>query len=188
MTLPTRKQQIEAVAEFIDLDSNDERSLEEVAAEIVDGFHALLLKDLKAPDITIHHGMLIKTAVAGKVHRVLLIDDHTMWVIGETTGYGWLGPTDTNFWDGCEEYRPKRRVDGKMVEMTDEMIEEAWSNPGWSVGDQVSRHQREFLHEVIATGPKCVLLRNVRTGVLTADSNSNMEKYYKREPKGGSEW
>lgn len=191
MALPTRKQQIDAVAKFLDSDRNEGRSLEDIAADIVDGYHDLLTKDLKTPDIVIRDGMLIKHATTGKVHRVHLLDDGMMWIVGETGGYGWLGPQQTNFWDGAEEYRPKKRIDGKMVEMTEEMIAEAWSNPEWKVGDRLSQRQRQFIFEVIATGPQCVLLQ--QAGVpgevgLMADSNSNLAKYYRRELAGLEDW
>lgn len=188
MAIPSRKQQIEAVAKFLDSDRNEGRSLEEIAAEIVDGYHDLLTKDLKTPHIDLRDGMLIKTAITNKVYRVYLLDDGQIWILGDTGGYGWLGPSDTHFWDGVEEYRPKKRIDGKMIEMTPEMIAEAWSNPDYRVGDQVSQRQRQHLYEIIATGPGSVLLRNLKSGKLTADSNSNLAQYYRREVKGATEW
>lgn len=191
MTLPNRNQQIDAVAKFLDSDRNEGRSLKEIATEIVDGYHELLLAGLKTPDVVIRDGMLIKSAVSAKVHRVLLIGDDLMWVIAETTGYGWLGPIHTQFWDGAEEFRPKRRVEvgGKKVlmEMTDEEIAEAWSNPKWNMGDLVSQRQRQHVYEVIAVGPQCVLLKDSK-GKLCADSNSNLEKFYKKELRGVADW
>lgn len=186
MTLPTRKQQIDAVAKFLDSDRNEGRSLDVIAAEIVDGYHDLLLRDLKKPATPLRGGMLIKAPWDGKARRIAWLDDTAgkVWLVGETSSYGWLGSISAEVWSYCEEFRPKKRIDGKMVEQTDEMIEESWSNPEWSVGDCVSQHQREFSFEVIATGPQCVLLRNAKTGVLCADSNSNLEKYYRREVKG----
>lgn len=173
---------------FLDSERNEGRDLKAIATEIVDGFHDLLLAGLKTPGAAIRDGMLIKSAVSAKVHRILLISDDLMWVVGETAGYGWLGPVHTQFWDGAEEFRPKKKIDGKMVEMTDEMIAEAWSNPDWSVGDQLSQHQREHRFEIIATGPACVLMRDARTGVLNVDSNKNLKQYYKKESKLGDGW
>lgn len=185
MALPTRKQQIDAVAKFLDSDRNEGRSLEEIAAEIVDGYLDAITPG--QPGLVIREGMLLKTAIAGKVYRVAWIEDDNVWIVGETAGYGWLGSLSDDFWKFAEEYRPKKRIDGKMVEMTDEMIAEAWSNPDWQVGDRLSQRQRQFNFEIIATAPQSALLRQV--GIpgevgLVADSNSNLSKYYKREVKG----
>ncbi len=186
MSLPSKKQQIAAVARFLDSDRNEGRSLEEIASDIVEGYLDAITPPPPPP--TLRVGMLLKTLVSNKAHRVAWISGERLWVVPETGGYGWLGEIHNDMWLYAEEYRPKKRIDGKMVEMTDEMIAEAWSNPDWKVGDQASQHQREFKYEVVATGPACVLLVNLKSGVYTADSNTNMSKYYKRELKGGSEW
>jgi hypothetical protein len=152
----------------------------------------MLTRDLRTPAIVVRDGMLIKSAVSGKVHRVQLVGDDQMWLVSEAGSYGWLGPVDAAFWKSAEEFRPKRRVqiDGKnkMVEMTDEQIADAWSNPEWACGDRISQHQREFTFEVIATSPASVLMRNIGTGVLNVDTNKNLAQFYKRESKLGTDW
>lgn len=193
MALPSKKQQVEAVAKFLDSERNEGRSLEEIATDVVDGF----LKAITPPSPAIHlrEGMLIKSILSAKVHRVAWIGGEVLrsvWVVPESGGYGWLGPYNHTIWQFSEEYRPKRRVEvdgkGKMLEMTDEQIAEAWDNADWKVGDLLSQHQREFKFEVIAVGPTCALLRNTESNVLTADSNGNLKKYYRRESKVDSEW
>ncbi len=190
MAIPTRKQQIEAVAKFLDSDRNEGRSLEEIATEIVDGYLNMITPP--PPNIVLREGMLIKAPTTNKVYRVAYLRDNVVWAIGETGGYGWLGPAEQYFWQTCEEYRPRKRAEvngkGKMVEMTDEMIAEAWANSDWTVGDQVSQRQRQFLYEVVAVGPSAALLRNLKTGQLVSDSNHNLEKYYRKEIKGAAEW
>lgn len=187
MSLPSRKQQITAVAKFLDSERNEGRSLEEIAGDIVDGYLEALTKNLQKPATPLRSGMLFKMPTDAKARRVAWLDDQRgrVWVVGETTSYGWLGSPQDSTWDLCEEFRPKRRVEidgkGKMVEMTDDEVAEAWSNPKWKVGDQFSQHQREFRYEVIATGPQCVLMRDLRTDQLQADSNASLEKYYRRE-------
>ena len=195
MALPSKKQQVAAVMKFLDSERNEGRSLEEIATDIVDGYLEALVKDLKKPATPLRSGMLVKSPLDAKVRRVAWIDDRRgeVWVVGETSSYGWLGPLLPARWEYFEEYRPKRRIEidgkGKMVEMTDEDIAEAWSNPDWKVGDQFSQHQREFKYEVIATGPQCVLMRDLKTDQLQVDNNANLEKHYKREMKGlDSEW
>lgn len=195
MALPGKKQQVAAVMKFLDSERNEGRSLEEIAGDIVDGYLEALTKDLKKPATPLRSGMLLKSPLDAKVRRVAWLDDQRgkVWIVGEASSYGWLGPLVPAAWEYFEEFRPKRRIEvdgkGKMVEMTDEDIAEAWSNPSWKVGDQLSQHQREFKFEVIATGPQCVLMRNLKTDQLQVDSNACLEKYYKREMKGlDSEW
>lgn len=185
MLIPSKKQQVQAVMKFLDSEHNEGRSLEEIATDIVEGYHTALTANLK-PSQPLRVGMLFKTPVDGKVRRVAWLDDERgeWWAVHETSSYGWLGH-HSPLWDYREEYRPKRRIEidgkGKMVEMTDDEITEAWANPDYSVGQQVSQRQRQFLHEIIATGPQCVLLEDVKTKVLTVESNRNLGAYYKKE-------
>lgn len=188
MALPSRKQQIEAVAKFLDSERNEGRSLEEIAIEIVDGYLDGLLAGIKIPAPPLRQGQLIKHPADNKVRRVAWLEGDKVWLVTDVGSYGWLGNPSSDAWAYCEEYRPKKKIDGKMVEMTDEMIEEAWSNPDWMVGDQVSQRQRQYIFEIIATGPQCVLMRNVKTGDLNSDSNKNMIHYYRREIRGAAEW
>lgn len=202
MAIPTRNQQIDAVVKFLDSERNQERSLKEIATEIVDGYHEMLLEGIKKPATPLRAGMLLKSPFDAKVRRVAYLNDAAgkVWVIHETSSYGWLGPLspagDEQFgrstWEYCEEHHPSKMVDtdvilpsGKLkrksVEMTDEEIDEAWKNPEWFVGERLSQHQREHTFEIIATGPQCVLMKHAITGSLAVDSNKNLERYYKRE-------
>lgn len=194
MAPPSRNQQIDAVVKFLDSERNQERSLKEIAYDIVDGYHEMLLSGIKKPATPLRGGMLLKSPFDAKVRRVAWLDDAAgeVWIIHETSSYGWLGPLTSPAWPACEEHHPSKMVDTdvilpsgkpkrKSVEMTDEEIDEAWSNPDWSVGDRLSQHQREHTFEVVATGPQCVLMAHTLTGVLAVDSNKNLAQYYKRE-------
>jgi len=189
MALPSKPQQIAAVAKFLDSDFTEGKSLDEVAKAIVTGYHEALLKDLKKPVTALRQGMLFKMPVDGKVRRVAWMEGDQVWIVGETDSYGWLGATSDDLWGLCEEFYPKSytMIDGKrkLLEMSDEEIEEAWSNPDWIVGDSLSQRQRQYIFEIIATGPQCVLMRNVKTGVLHVDSNSSLDKHYQKEVKVG---
>lgn len=189
MALPSKPQQIAAVAKFLDSDFTEGKSLDEVAKAIVNGYHEALLKDLKKPMTPLRQGMLFKMPVDGKVRRVAWIQGGEAWIVGETDSYGWLGLLSDSTWEFCEEFRPKAytMIDGKrkLLEMSDEEIEEAWSNPDWIVGDSLSIGQRQHVFEIIATGPNCALMRNVKTGALTVDSNSSLDKHYQKEVKVG---
>lgn len=199
MGLPSKKQQVAAVMKFLDSDRNEGRSLQEIAEDIVNGYLEALTSDLKKPATPLRSGMLIKSPIDAKVRRIAWISGGQVWVVGETSSYGWLGLISSSLWEYCEEFRPSKMVETEEIgpngkpkktrlEMTDEDIAEAWSNPDWQVGDQFSQHQREFKYEIIATAPQCVLMRDLKTGQLQADSNACLEKYYKREAKGGDEW
>lgn len=171
---------------FLDSERNEGRELEDIAKDIVNGFHEALSKGLDKPVTPIRPGMLVKVPWDGKVWRVGWLANDELWLVGETSAYGWLGwVSEPEKWRYCEEYRPKKRVlvdgKGKMLEMSDEDIAEAWSNPDYQVGDKLSLQQRVSSFEVIATGPKCALMRNTETGGLVADSNANLDKHYHRE-------
>lgn len=191
MSLPSRSDQIKAVMAFLDQERHEGRSLEEIAREIVDGYHKLLVSRLRAPVSTARLGMLFKTPVDSKVRRFVWEGPEGVWILGDSDSYGWLGPAVNSFFELCEEYRPKRRevVDGKarLVEMSDEDIERAWSNPDYHPADKLSQHQRQHHFEVVATGPQSVLLRNLKTGFLSVDTNTNLDRYYRRE-REEQEW
>lgn len=194
MALPSKKQQIEAVAKFLDSERNEGRSLEEIATDIVEGFHEAITRNLKKPASPPRAGVLLKNPLDTKVWRVAWLSEERgkIWLVTETSSYGWLGPLVPQQWDYFEEYNPKKRVEidgkGKMVEMTKAEIEEAWTNPDWKVGDQVSLAQRKQVFEILATGPASVLMIDTNTGVLGSDSAKNLSAHYRRELKGGNEW
>lgn len=189
MTLPSKPQQIAAVAKFLDSDFTEGKSLDEVAKAIVDGYHDALVSGLKKPATPLRQGMLFKMPIDGKVRRVAWMDEGQVWIVGETDSYGWLSAESNGVWDLCEEFHPKGYsvIDGKrkLLELSDDEIEEAWANPDWVVGDVVSQRQRQFIYEVIATSPQSVLMRDVKTGQLTADGSNNLAKHYQRERQVG---
>lgn len=187
MTTPSKAEQIKAVAKFLDQEELEGKSLDEIAKAIVEGYHALLLGKLKSPASPARLGMLFKTPLDGKLRRYVWEGDARVWIVSETDSYGWLGSLEgCQLLEYCEEFRPKRRREGKMVELSDEDIEEEWSNPEWSAGERLSQSQRQQSFEVVATAPQSVLLRDTQ-GRLTVDSNANLAKYYRKEV-GAQEW
>lgn len=200
MSPPSRAQQVAEVMRFLDSDRNEGRDLKVIATEIVDGYHEFLMAGVKKPATPLRLGMLLKSPYDGKVRRVAHLDDAegVVWIVHETSSYGWLGPLLPATWEYCEEFRqsemrdtgeigPNGKPKRKRYELTDEETDQAWSNPDWKPGDRLSQRQREHLFEVIATGPQCVLMRQADGGLLV-DSNKNLEQYYKRESKLGSDW
>lgn len=188
MPIPSNAEQVKVVMAFLDSQADEERSLEEIATEIVNGYHDAITKGIKKPAQPVREGMLYKTPVDTKVWRVAWTDWDSVWLVTETSQYGMLGHIWDNQWEFCEEFRPRKRMDGKLVEMTDEMIAEAWSNPDWNVGDSLSRSQRAMSFEIIATAPVSVLMMG-SDGNLYSESNSNLKRYYKRDIKvSGIQW
>lgn len=189
--MPSKPQQIAAVAKFLDSERNEGKELEDIAKDIVEGYLDALSSGIKKVAQPIRLGMLFKHP-DGKVRRVAWLEGDTAWLVTDNASYGWIGRVSDEVWSYCEEYRPKKRtdVDGKikLVEMSDEDIAEAWDNPDWKVGDRVSQTQRKHIFEVLAAGPQCVLMRNDKGG-LVSDSNANLKQYYQREVKVGDiEW
>lgn len=176
------------MAKFLDSEATEGKSLDEVAKAIVEGYLDALSSKIVKPAQPLRLGMLFKHPADGRVRRVAWVDDTQAWIVTDNASYGWLGTLLDPVWQVCEEYRPKRRVDGKMVEMTDDDVAEQWANPEWQVGDRASINQRQHTFEVIATGPACVLMVG-SDGKLISDSNSNLARYYRRELKvGGVVW
>lgn len=170
------------MTKFLEIQS-EEDLLEDIAKRVVEGYHDLITAKMKPVPNPPRLGMLFKVPMDNKVRRLIWQGKGgAAWIASETDSYGQLGDP-SNMFEWCEEFRPRRRRDGKMVELSDEEIEQEWSNPDWKVGDVLSQHQRQYSFEVIAVSPNSALLRG-GDGRITVDSNSNLKKYYRRELKG----
>lgn len=167
MPPPSRSKQIAAVAAFLDDRSNDMLTVKEVATKIVDGYHDLLQADLKPLISPLHTGLTFKSPFTAKVHHVGWTDGIQAWIITADSHFGWLGPVTAPVWSFFEESRAKAGAPG--------------NNKDYQVGQMFSRNQRLKEYTVIATGDKCVLLRDNHNDSLTADSNTNIAKHYRLE-------
>lgn len=171
MVLPSRKKQIERVMELLDSEENLE--LEPTATLIVDSYHQLITpKRIPAPP---HLGMGFVTPFDNHVHFVAWDGGERVWLVHEKSHYGAWVHKDAGFWDYIEEKPDGRRnKEGPRPG-------EPGNNPDWVVGDRVSLSQRQAKFEIIATGDLCALMEDLETGELQADSNTNLDRYYRRE-------
>lgn len=167
MTIPSTKKQEEEVAKLLDSDATEGKPLPEVAKSIVSGYHALLKSELKRPVLAPHVGMAFKHPSISGVWHVAWSDGPKLWLVSATSRFGWFADESDVFWQYAEESTAKSGAPN--------------NNPDWSTGDRVSQSQRQSTFEVLATGDKCVLMRNVSTKLLAVESNDNMERYYRRE-------
>jgi len=165
MALPSRKAQIDAIANLLDDPQHEELDLGDFAKMIVDGYHDLLQKDIKTGTPPLHEGAMFKSPFTTKVHQIAWVGGERAWIVTADSRFGWFGPTDSPFWQYTEETRSKPFA----------------ANVDWAVGEDVSRQQRMYRGTIIATGPKCVLMENSYTGNISVDSNDNMAKHYLRE-------
>jgi len=177
MALPSKAQQIQAVEKWLDhwLDRNEDPDEEplttnQLAKEVVEGFHGLIQKGIKQGQPPLHEGAAFKTPYSSKVYFVSWAEFDQVWITTADSSYGWLGHPDSPFWEFTEQSRSKVK-----------------ENEEWNVGDRVSRQQRRHRYEVIATGTKCVLLRDEAYLTLQPESNDGMKRFYRRE-KGEDDW
>lgn len=167
MALPSRAKQVAEMEKFLNAMLDGEESVTDVAEKIVDGYHSLLSAGIKAGIPPLHEGLAFKSPLTTHIHHVAWTDSEKAWIVTAASRFGFFGPVDHPLWRYVEHTTAKAGTPG--------------NNPDWKVGDQVSRDQRRFRYEVIATGDKCVLLRDKESGVLTPDANDNMKKYYRKE-------
>ena len=176
MALPTRAKQIAAVAALLEkaADADPPLSLEELAEEVVDGYHSLIDSSIKKPVKFPHTGMAFKTPISSKVAHVAWSDEEWAWCVSGDSRYGFFVATaKSDYWSKVEVSTAKSGAPGH--------------NPDWNVGDQVLRGQIRKPFTVLATGDKCVLLQDLGpigdypTWRLQPESNDNMKIYYKRE-------
>jgi hypothetical protein len=185
MTLPSRQKQIQEIAKFLDSDHQEGRELAEIAADIVDAFHGLLLSGIKRPVLTPHVGMAFNHPALSGVWYVAYDLGDRLWLVSSSARYGWLVRSDGDVWQYAEESKDNRKA--KEGEALKPRPGSPGNNPDWNAGDKVSQHQREFRFEVVATGDKCVLLLQ-DNGVYRVESNDNMSKYYRKEVEEKIKW
>lgn len=174
----SKADQVKAVQSYLDKwldrveETEDEVSTGDLAKEIVEGFHGLLERSYAPPAPLVPHvGMGFKAPWASGVQFVGHIEGDRVWIINGTSLYGSFASASGPLWGRVEPSRAAKGGPG--------------NNPDHKPGDRLSRAQRRHSYEVIATGDKCVLLKDTRTGELTSDSNANIEKYYQKEGNAG---
>lgn len=179
-TVPTRKAQIERVAEFLEDPANDERTVMDVAKTIVDGMYDMWMRDETSPPIPLHVGMAFKAPhIASKVYHVGHMGDmwwgpklgtiSTVWIVDTGSEYGTLMPTDRPFWRIVTPSTAKSGGPGN-------------NKDGWQVGDHVSSGQRAHKYVIIATGDKTVLMHKLGSPTMwMAESNAGLKRYYNKE-------
>lgn len=165
MTLPSRKQQIERVIDL--LEQSEEKTLGEIAETIVDGYLDLLSSSIKKPALNPEVGMAFKHPALSGVWFVAYDMGSTYWIVSGTSKYGFMVHHKSEVWQYAEQSTAKTGAPG--------------NNPHWSVGQKVSRRQRQFVFEIVATMDKGVLLKDTKSNTYLADSNENMERYYRKE-------
>lgn len=174
-TLPSRPAQIKRVAEFLDWSVDNDRTVEETATQIVDSIYDMWAVDVSEAPQPPKVGMAFKTpAVTSKVYHVAWIGEefeggpNVCWVIDAGADYGTFVPFDSKFWRILTPSTAKAGGAGK-------------NKDDWKPGDKVSLLQRRRHYVILEVGDKCVLLRDVQSGTLQADSNANLKKYYNKE-------
>jgi hypothetical protein len=175
MGVPSRPAQIKRVAEFLDWSVDNERTVEQTATQIVDSIYDMWAVDVNDAAQPPKVGMAFKTpSLTSKVYHVAWIGEEfaggpdTVWVIEAGSDYGNFVPYESNFWRILTPSTAKAGAAGK-------------NKDGWKPGDVVSLLQRRRHFDVLEVGDKTVLLRDVQSGVLQADSNANLKKYYHKE-------
>jgi hypothetical protein len=175
MAVPSRPAQIKRIAEFLDWAVDNDRSVQDVATRIVDSIYDMWSVDVTEAPQPPKVGMAFKTpAVTSKVYHVAWIGEEfsggplIAWVIDAGSDYGTFVPYDSRFWRILTPSAAKAGGPGK-------------NKDGWKAGDKLSLLQRRRHYEVLEVGDKCVLLRDINSGILQADSNANLEKYYNKE-------
>lgn len=169
MTVPSREKQIAAVSRYLDSEHTEGKSLEEVASRIVDYFLKTMVSEVKHPALVPHVGAAFKHPAMSGVWFVAHAGEK-LWIVSASSRYGSFISADSPFWNWAEASKAKAGAPG--------------NNSKWMVGDKVSRNQRQFMYEVVATGDKCVLLSPVsHEASLQAEPNDNMDTYYRRESR-----
>jgi len=142
-----------------------------VATLIVDGFHDLIMKDVReaeGPPLELTADTTFKSTITDKIYHVGWMDDERAWLVSADSRYGLWCPLDSDFLRHTKPSTAKAGAPGNNAK-------------GWKAGDRITG-LRSFKYEVVATGDKCVLLRSLdgSVGELCACPNDDLELFYKR--------
>lgn len=176
-SVPTRKAQIERVAEFIEDPANDERTVIDVAKIIVDGMYTMWMRGVEDPPIPLKLGMAFKTPeVASKVYFVGWMGPE--WPTGDSRDMVWVIDAASDYGSLTEQSDPLWRI---VLPSTAKAGAPGNNTDGWTVGQRLSLQQRRTSYDIIAVGNKTVLMRDIVNGSLQVDSNANLKRYYRKE-------
>lgn len=175
MAVPSRPAQIKRIAEFLEDSVDQERTLQTVATTIIDSIYDMWAVDVTEAPQPPKVGMAFKTpAVTSKVYHVAWIGEEfhggplICWVIDAGADFGTFVPFDSQFWKILTSSTAKAGGPGN-------------NKDGWKAGDKLSLLQRRRHFEILEVVDKTVLLRDDKSGVLQADSNANLKRYYNKE-------
>lgn len=179
MAVPSRKEQIDKVAEFLEDPANDERTVTDVAKTIVDGMYEMWTRGETSPPILLKLGMAFKVPTVAKIYHVGWIGEmwwgpkwgtiEAAWIIDSGSDYGTLMPVERPFW---RIVTPSTAKSGAPGNNKDE----------WEPGMIVSVFQRSAAYKLVAVGDKCVLMHKLGSPTMIyAESNANLKRYYTRE-------
>lgn len=170
----SKPKQIQVVAQIMerafDVAEGEEPTFEDVAKLVVSEYHKALGMDLLSRP-AFHKGMAFKSPVTGKVHCVAYLEGRRIWIVTADSRYGWLSylgdKAEVNrisLWDYIEETRANPEALMKNAD-------------GWQIGDGVKGYWYEY--EIVATGIRCVLLRN-QDGQVISETNEYLKTRYER--------
>lgn len=166
MTLPSRAKQVKAVLGFLENPRLEEMDADGVAGVIVDGYAKLMMDGAEEPAMMPFVGRTFR-APNDKVYHVAYMENDVTWCVSADSSVGLVIRGDSNIWKYCRESKALAGAPG--------------NNPDWKPGDRISRSQRQSIFVIVATGDKCVMMRNVQTGAYEWESNGSLERYYKKE-------
>ena len=169
--MATKAQQVAILVEFLNAPSNEDRTVDEVAKQIVDSFYELLTRDMKEQPPVLKTGDAFKSLITNKVHHVAWNEGDLYWIITADSRYGCVG-SKVQWEKYAVESKAKAGAPGSNKE-------------GYLVGDKFTSNQRSLCHTIVAVADKCVLLRGEgdKSGRPYAEPNEAIEKHYRREKK-----
>lgn len=170
-SMTTKAQQVSVLVEFLNDPANEERTVEDVAEQIVDSFYELLTRDMKAEPPVLKTGVAFRSVLANKVYHVAWNEGDLYWLIGANDRYGYVGPKGP-FERFAVESNAKAGAPGTNLD-------------GWKVGDYLSSNQGHYRHTVLAVADRCVLLAGDidKSGRPYVEPNDHIEKFYVRAAK-----
>lgn len=175
MAVPSKAAQIAAVVDLLDDDTD--KSLTDIATEIINGMYSMWSVDLADIPMPLHVGRKFKVPWTSTIHQVSWMGEckyhrngvvrDCVWITDSGSGFGSLAPADAEMWrvtlPTASKAEPKENALG--------------IKPG-----HVYRLGQGSRYTVKAVSEKAVLFESPLDALrLYADSNAAIEKSYKRE-------
>lgn len=159
-----------AVGAVLDSEWPEGTETETVARAAVKALWDLYNTSIRDTPEPLKPGLFFKTPGSGITHYVAWLEGEMAWIVTDKPGHGYLGNVRTPYWYWI--------APAKVQAVTQERFTK--NSEGIEVGDRIVFPKASMTFAVIAVSPHAILMRDLKSLGLYAESNTNLKEHYRR--------